>query len=68
MRLTRPTTVLTWCALGQPLSWGPKGDFWKITGQKAFQSAPGCLRACFLSRVLLRVRKLPVDSIISISC
>mmetsp|Transcript_53973 Transcript_53973/g.150097 ORF Transcript_53973/g.150097 Transcript_53973/m.150097 type:complete len:213 (+) Transcript_53973:92-730(+) len=22
---------------GQPLSWGPKGDFWEITGQKAFQ-------------------------------
>mmetsp|Transcript_41006 Transcript_41006/g.113979 ORF Transcript_41006/g.113979 Transcript_41006/m.113979 type:complete len:216 (-) Transcript_41006:137-784(-) len=22
---------------GQPLSWGPKGDFWSITGQKAFQ-------------------------------
>ena len=22
---------------GQPLSWGPAGDFWQITGQKAFQ-------------------------------
>jgi len=22
---------------GQPLTWGPKGDFWQITGQKAFQ-------------------------------
>eukprot|EP00416_Gambierdiscus_australes_P043301 CAMPEP_0171101394 /NCGR_PEP_ID=MMETSP0766_2-20121228/54884_1 /TAXON_ID=439317 /ORGANISM="Gambierdiscus australes, Strain CAWD 149" /LENGTH=148 /DNA_ID=CAMNT_0011561431 /DNA_START=48 /DNA_END=494 /DNA_ORIENTATION=- len=21
----------------KPLSWGPKGDFWEITGQKAFQ-------------------------------
>jgi len=22
---------------GEPLSWGPQGDFWSITGQKAFQ-------------------------------
>ena len=22
---------------GEPLSWGPAGDFWEITGQKAFQ-------------------------------
>jgi len=22
---------------GKPASWGPKGDFWKITGQKAWQ-------------------------------
>jgi len=22
---------------GAPLSWGPRGDFWQITGQKAFQ-------------------------------
>merc|ERR1719274_420899 len=22
---------------GQPLSWGPKGDFWEITNQKAWQ-------------------------------